>query len=78
MQKSWKRRAKWAGFTGFLMSALIGLDQFGNSLLGGDPDMTISTSCGFSIAAEEGSRFCQAICWGLNLVDSNHCAESRE
>ena len=81
--KPWSRRAKWSGIGGFAVAVLIGLDQFGNALLGGDPDMTISTRCGLVLAHPEqaswyDTAFCKPVCWGLDLIDENHCPDARE
>ena len=81
--KPWKRRTKMAGFWGLLLAMLIAVDQCGNVLvLGGDPDMSISTSCGLRIKAADTSLrtrfFCVPVCRMLNLVDIGHCADAKE
>lgn len=70
-------------FGGFVLALLLALDQLGNVLiLGGDPDMTMSTNCGLRIDASDNSRltryFCRPVCRLLDLVDKNHCENARE
>ena len=79
-RKPWQRRTVFGtGIMGAIMAALIGLDQFGNALTGGDPDMTISTRCGLELKLrEKPSMGCRVVCWGLNLIDTDHCVEARE
>ncbi len=57
----------------YIWNVLIGLDQFGNTLLGGDPDMTISGRMGRAIM-EGKCKLCVPICWALHKLDKNHCA----
>jgi hypothetical protein len=77
--KPWARRSTFgAGIGGFVVAVLIGFDQLGNTLLGGDPDMTISTRCGLEQQHGKPSLFCRAVCAGLEVVDKNHCADARE
>jgi hypothetical protein len=54
---------------------LISLDQLGNSLLGGDPDETISSRAG---KAKGHSKIASALCWVLDKIDANHCEDSIE
>lgn len=59
----------------YIKNVLIGMSQFGNTLLGGDPDMTISGRSGRAI--KEGRCFlCRSLCWFLHLIDHNHCAKA--
>lgn len=57
----------------YIFNALIGLDQFANALLGGDPDMTLSGRMGRAVA-EGRCKLCGLICWLLGLIDKDHCA----
>lgn len=81
--KQWGRRAGiGAGITGWLLAVALGFDQLGNAILGGDPDMTISTSCGLRIEANAPTAmrwlFCEPVCAVLHVIDRNHCADARE
>lgn len=81
-QRWWRqRRARFgAGILGVVMAGfLIPLDQWGNALRGGDPDMTISADCGHELLyLAEPSRFCTAVCWALDFIDPNHCIDAKE
>lgn len=61
----------------YLWNVLIGLDQFANTLLGGDPDETISSRMGKNVA-KRNCPFCNFMCELLNLIDKNHCQKSIE
>lgn len=77
--KPWARRTTLGtGLAGLVMAVLIAVDQLGNALTGGDPDMTISTRCGLKAQAGEAGPACRAICWTLDWIDPDHCAEARE
>jgi len=70
-------------FGGFVLALLLAFDQLGNVLLlGGDPDMTMSTNCGMRIDANDDSRmtrwFCRPVCRVLNLIDDDHCHQAKE
>ena len=53
----------------------ISIDQFGNVLLGGDPDETISSRSG---KTEHKSRVAYWLCRALHLLDPNHCKDAIE
>lgn len=59
----------------YLFNILVSLDQFANTLLGGDPDMTISGRAGRAIR-EGRCMLCKPLCWFLNKLDPNHCAKT--
>ena len=63
----------------YILNILISLDQLANTLLGGDPDHTISGRMGRAIV-EGRCRFCRPICKFLNVVfrQKNHCKQSIE
>jgi hypothetical protein len=61
----------------YFLNALIGLDQFINTLFGGDPDMTLSGRMGRSVAAGR-CKFCKAVCWLLGKIDKDHCARANK
>ena len=54
---------------------MISFDQLGNSVLGGDPDETISSRCGKVIKT---CILCRFFCWIANKIDNNHCQNSIE
>jgi hypothetical protein len=59
----------------YIVNALIGLDQFINTLFGGDPDMTLSGRMGRAVAAGR-CKFCKVVCWFLGKIDKDHCARA--
>lgn len=54
---------------------LISLDQLGNTLLGGNPDETISSRCGKIVTT---CWTCRFFCWIAHKIDPNHCEKSIE
>lgn len=48
-------------------------DQAANTVLGGDPRMTLSARMGRDIEAGRCS-VCRGVCWLLNLIQRDHCA----
>lgn len=75
-----KRVAKWG------LNVLIGLDQLGNAIFGGDPDETISSRIGKIKKANGGripwsSPVAKVIDAGLEKIDPGHsirCIEADE
>jgi hypothetical protein len=59
----------------YIINAFIGLDQFVNALIGGDPDMTLSGRMGRAVAADR-CKVCKAVCWVLGKLDKDHCARA--
>ncbi len=59
----------------YFWNILIAIDQFVNTVLGGDPDETISSRAG---KRQEDQWWAKALCWVLNKLDTNHCKESIE
>lgn len=59
----------------YIWNVLIGLDQFGNTLFGGDPDMTLSGNMGRKVKTGE-CIVCKPICRFIAFAfrDPNHCA----
>lgn len=57
------------------MNVLIGIDQLGNAIIGGDPDHTISGRLG---KAEGRCKICRGICKVLGWIDKGHCEKSIE
>ena len=63
----------------YLWNVLIGLDQFGNTLLGGHPDETISSRMGKYVVRGRGLVPC-VICKLLDVItrQKDHCIKSIE
>lgn len=59
----------------YFFNILIGLDQFVNALIGGDPDMTLSGRMGHAVAQGR-CKLCKVACWLLDRVDKDHCARA--
>lgn len=61
----------------YFWNLLIALDQLANTILGGDPDETMSSRMGKNIK-EGRCKLCKVICFFLNKIDKNHCEKSIE
>lgn len=58
----------------YVWNFLIALDQFINTIFGGDPDETISSRIGKITARRpDDCRFCVFLCKMLNKIDPDHC-----
>lgn len=55
----------------YLLNLAILLDEFGNTLTGGDPGETISSRAGK--AMQEGQAWGCVLCKFLNLFQKDHC-----
>jgi hypothetical protein len=62
----------------YIWNILISFDQFCNTLLGGDPDETISSRMGKHLAKHDKCPFCNMLCRFLNLFQKDHCIKSIE
>jgi len=60
----------------YFWNILISIDQFFNTVFGGNPDETISSRLGKK--KREGSKFASFACSILNLAEDNHCEKSIE
>ena len=60
-----------SGWRKWVWNILIAIDQLGNSLIGGDPDETISSRAGK--AKKKGRRWAKVLCWALDRIDPGHC-----
>lgn len=59
----------------YAINFLISIDQFFNTLFGGDPDETISSRAG----KRDKTHFIPtAICWMLDKIDPGHCQDAIE
>lgn len=61
----------------YLWNILVSIDQLINTLLGGDPDETMSSRMGKHLA-KHNCPFCNFMCKILNLIDKNHCVKTIE
>ena len=67
----------------WFVNVLISIDQFGNTIMGGDPDETISSRIG-KIKVRHGGKvpwkhpLVKIIDWGLDKIDSNHSIDAIE
>lgn len=67
----------------WVVNILIGIDQLGNAIVGGDPDETISSRLG-KIKRKHGGTIpwsyplARVIDWGLEKIDPNHTIDSIE
>lgn len=59
----------------YFWNILISIDQLGNTILGGDPDETISSRC-FKLIKT--CYLCRFFCWIADKIDPNHCEKSVE
>lgn len=57
----------------YFWNILIAIDQLANTLIGGDPDETISSRCG-----KRTFKPCIWLCKLLHRVDNSHCEKSIE
>jgi hypothetical protein len=58
----------------YFWNILISVDQLINTLLGGDPDETISSRCG----KYRHRKICRFICQILDKIEYRHCEKSIE
>ena len=62
-------------FCKYVWNILISIDQLINTLLGGDPDETISSRAG---KREKEQAWAKYLCKFLNWVDTDHCTKTIE
>jgi len=65
-----KKEMSQAGNEGYFHRTLVGLDQFANVLMGGNPDETISARS--ARASKRGGIVGKAMCWWLDKIQKNH------
>ncbi len=58
----------------YFWNILISIDQFVNTLIGGDPDESISSRCG----KYKHKKLCYLICQFLDKIEYKHCEKSIE
>jgi len=67
----------------WLLNILISIDQLGNTIIGGDPDETISSRIG-KMKVKHGGRIpwyrplSKVVDWGLDKIDPNHSIDAIE
>ena len=59
----------------YFWNILIALDQLGNTLLGGDPDETISSRAG---KRQRKGKLAYVLCRLLHWIDRDHCKKAIE
>lgn len=64
----------------YFINLLISIDQFLNTIFGGDPDMTISRRMAGWMQSSSGFKriFATVLCAALDRVDKNHCEDAKE
>ena len=63
----------------YLWNLLISIDQLGNTLLGGDPDETLSSRCAKCMYyTKKYCVLCNLFCKIADKIDPNHCEKSLE
>jgi hypothetical protein len=60
----------------YLWNLLIALDQFGNAVLAGHPDETISSRAGKAVS--RGDPWALFLCRMLHVLDKGHCVKAIE
>ena len=62
-------------FCKYIWNILISIDQVANTILGGDPDETISSRAG---KRQHEQTWAKWLCWILHKIDKDHCPNSIE
>lgn len=62
----------------YLFNILISIDQLCNTILGGDPDETMSSRMGKHLANHVKCPVCTLLCRMLNIIQKDHCVKSIE
>lgn len=65
----------------YFWNVLISIDQFFNTIFGGDPDETISSRFGKWLDLPEDTwkwKIAYVVCRALHWIDSGHCRKSIE
>jgi hypothetical protein len=62
----------------YIWNILISLDQFCNTLLGGNPDETMSSRMGKHLVKHENCPVCTFLCKMLNYIQKDHCVKAIE
>lgn len=60
----------------YLWNFLVSIDQLLNTILGGDPDETVSSRA--AKARDSGKKWGKVVCSVLDRIDPEHCEESKE
>jgi len=59
----------------YFWNILISIDQLANTILGGDPDETISSRAG---KRQHDQWWAKAFCWILDKINKKHCRNAIE
>lgn len=59
----------------YFWNLLIAVDQLANTILGGDPDETISSRSG---KMQDKRAWAKWLCYLLNKLDTGHCDKTQE
>ena len=65
----------------YVWNILISIDQFFNTIFGGDPDETISSRCGKWLYLPHSTlrwKVAYGLCRVLHMIDKNHCIKTIE
>ena len=62
----------------YLVNVAIGIDQFGSTLLGFDPDTTVSGNIGYRMQKGTATPPERWLCYFLRWLDVDHCKKSIE
>lgn len=62
----------------YLFNIAISIDQLCNTILGGDPDETMSSRMGKHLAKHDKCPVCNFLCKLLNMIQKDHCIKSIE
>lgn len=57
---------------GYVKGVLLGIDQLGNTIIGGAPDETISARAG----RNRDKWYWKPLAWALNKIDDDHVEEA--
>lgn len=66
------------GIKKWFWNILISLDQFVNSITGGDPDETISSRAGKAMDRPKPPLWAKIVTWITEPIDKNHVHEAEE
>ena len=61
----------------YIRNLLISLDQLANTVIGGDPDETISSRAGKAAENHDGIAW-RLLCRALHWIDPHHCRDAIE
>ena len=69
----------WKVVKRYTVNVLTSVDQLANTVLGGDPDETISSRAGKSMEKHGGKKpWSYLLCRTLHILDKDHCKKAIE